>query len=91
MLQLSHNQFPYYPMSMRCATSSSTSTSPHSQDNDLPYGVNTPLSIGRMTAAQHQSWEAKEDHSTFEQHVIDMTLVIETLKILVFLTPRLEH
>jgi hypothetical protein len=44
-----------------------------------------------MTAALHQSWEAKEDHSTFEQHVIDMTLVIETLKILVFLTPRQEH
>jgi hypothetical protein len=44
-----------------------------------------------MTAALHQSWEAKEDHSTFEQRVIDMTLVIETLKILVFLTPRQEH
>jgi hypothetical protein len=76
---------------MRYATSSSTSTSPHSQDNDLPYGVNTPLSIGQMTAALHQLWEAKEDHSTFEQLVIDMTLVIETLRHLDFLTPRLEY
>jgi hypothetical protein len=76
---------------MRYATSSSTSTSPHSQDNDLPYGVNTPLSIGQMTAALHQSWEAKEDRSTSEQRVIDMTLVIETLRHLDFLTPRLEY
>jgi hypothetical protein len=67
------------------------STSPHSHDNDLPYGVNTPLSIGQMTAALHQLWEAKEDRSTSEQRVIDMTLVIETLKILVFLTPQQEH
>jgi hypothetical protein len=76
---------------MRYATSSSTSTSPHSQDNDLPYGVNTPLSIGQMMAALHQSWEAKEDRSTSEQRVIDMTLVIETLRHLDFLTPRLEY
>jgi hypothetical protein len=76
---------------MRYATSSLISTSPHSHDNDLHYDVNIPLSIGQMTAALHHSWEAKEDHSTFEQRVIDMTLVIETLKILVFLTPRQEH
>jgi hypothetical protein len=76
---------------MRCAISSLISTSQHSNDSGFPCGVNIPLSIGQMTAALHQSWEAKEDHSTFEQHVIDMTLVIETLKILVFLTPRQEH
>jgi len=44
-----------------------------------------------MTAALHQLWEAKGDRSTFEQRVIDMTLVIETLRRLVFLTPQLEH
>jgi len=44
-----------------------------------------------MTAALHQSWEAKEDRSTSEQRVIDMTLVIETLRHLDFLTPRLEY
>jgi hypothetical protein len=78
-------------MPMWCATSSLISTSPHSRDNGFRCGVNTPLSIGQMTAALHQLWEAKEDHSTFEQRVIDMTLVIETLKILVFLTPQQEH
>jgi len=78
-------------MSMRCAIFSLISTSAHLHDNDFCCDANTPLSIGQMTAALHQSWEAKEDHSTFEQHVIDMTLVIETLKILVFLTPQQEH
>ena len=40
-------------------------------------------------AARRQSWEAKGDPSTFDQRVIAMILVIETLKILAFLTPRL--
>jgi len=55
------------------------------------YAVNIPLSIGQMMAARRQSWEAKADRSTFDRRVIDMTLVIETLKILVFLILRLEH
>jgi hypothetical protein len=41
--------------------------------------------------APRQLWEAKEDRSTFELRVTDMTLDIETLKILVFLTLQLEH
>ena len=41
-------------------------------------------------AALRQSWEAKEDRSTFAQRVIDMTLVIATLKHSRFLIPRLE-
>jgi len=44
-----------------------------------------------MTAARRQSWEAKGDRSTFDRRAIAMTLVTETLKILVFLIPRLEH
>jgi hypothetical protein len=78
-------------MSMRYATSSLTSVLTYSNDSDLPYAVNTPLSIGQMTAVLRQSWEVKEDRSTFDRRVIDMTLVIETLRHWDFLIPRLEH
>jgi hypothetical protein len=76
---------------MRYTTLSLTSTSPHSHDNGFLCAVSTPLSTGRPTVAPRQLWEAKEDRSTFELRATDMTLDIETLKILVFLTLQLEH
>jgi hypothetical protein len=79
------------PMSMQCATSSLILTSPHLHDNDLRCDVCTPLSIGQPMAALRQSWVAKGDRLTFDQRVIDTTLVIETLRPLVYLIPRHER